>query len=304
MYLIYGILAALIVAGPTPTAPGGGEVTIRVSRDFGNPPLVEKTVLWRESSVLDLLKEAATVETAFGGAFVERINGIPGKKDRSAGRAWHYYVNGMIAQVGAKAYRPAPGDVTVWDFHPWEGVSQVQALIGCYPRPFTGSTRDRSAPCRILFSDASHGKARELAASLMHHGALEVRVQPLSSAELSDGVPAVIIGPWDEIRRVPAVRTAVAHADRCGLFIDCDGTGMRILDLKRKPRASYPKAGALIAVAGGISRPAPLWLVTGTDTASACLAADILISHPERIRGMAAAVIAGDAVHPAPIIDE
>jgi hypothetical protein len=304
MHLIYGLLAALIVAGPAPVEVVGGGVTILVSRDFRNPPLVEKTLLWQGSSVLDLLNGVATVETAFGGAFVERINGVPGKKDRSAGRAWHYYVNGMIAQVGAGAYRSAPGDVMVWDFHPWEGVRQVQALIGCYPQPFTGSTRDGSAPCRILFSEAAHGKARELAAALMHRGALEVRVQPLSSAELSDGVPAVIIGPWDEISRVPAVRTAVAHGDRCGLFIDCDGTGMRVLDLKRKPRASYPKAGAIIAVAGGTSIPTPLWLVTGTDTASACLAADVLILRPEKIRGMAAAVLSGDAVHPAPIIDE
>jgi hypothetical protein len=138
----------------------------------------------------------------------------------------------------------------------------------------------------------------------MRHGALEVRVQPLSSAELSDGVPAILIGPWDEIIRVPAVRIAVAHADRCGLFVDCDLAGMRILDLKRKPRAFYPKAGALIAVAGGVSRPTPLWLVTGTDTASACLAADVLILRPEKIRGMVAAVLSGDAVHPAPILDE
>ena len=304
MHLLCSILSLLIITGPAPAAPGGEEVTIRVSRDFGNPPLVEKTVPYNAWPVLDFLNGVATVETACGGAFVERINGIPGTKDRSAGRAWQYYVNGMIAQVGAKAYRPAPGDVMVWDFHPWEGVRQVQALIGCYPQPFTGSTRDGSAPCRILFSDAAHGKARELAASLVRHGAPEVRVQPLSSAELSDGVPAVLIGPWDEISRVPAVRTAVAHGDRCGLFVECDGTGMRVLDLKRKSRASYTKAGALIAVAGGVSRPAPLWFVTGTDTASACLAADILISHPDRIRGMASAVLSGDAVHPAPVIDE
>lgn len=296
------ILAAMVFAGPLPPAAGEGQVTLLVSRGFGNPPLVERAVPCRDRSVLDILAGAAAVETAFGGAFVERIHGIPGNNEPGAGRAWVYYVNGMLAEVGAKAYIPSPGDVVWWDFHPWEGVSQVRALVGCFPQPFLGASR-RNSPPRIVFSDSVKEEAAALEEALARQAIRGARLQPLSSPEIPEGAPAIVLGPWDEIVRVPAVRAAVSAGGRCGLFVDRGGEGMRILDLAGKPRASYPKAGAIIAVGGGASRPTPLWLVTGTDAEAARRAADLLISRPGKIRGMASAVIAGDTIHPAPAID-
>lgn len=303
MHLLCALIAASLLPAAGPDPSSGGEITVRVSRDFANPPLVEKTMSWSPSSAMELLARAAAVETAFGGAFVERIDGIPEKRTSRAGRAWLYYVNGMIAQTGAKACATSAGDVIWWDFHPWEGVVQAQALIGSYPQPFLRAAGEPSRPVCIVHSPASETKAGELKASLARRGLANVRAQPLSCLETPDGSAVLVLGAWEEIARFPAVRTAIAHGDRCGLFIGGDRSAMRVLDLKRTPRASYPGAGAIAAVAGGGSRPAPLWLVTGTDAAAAGRAADILISHPEKIRGMAAAVIDGDSVRPAPAIE-
>lgn len=297
------LLAALVVAGPMARPAVDGQVALRVSRGFGNPPRVEKTVPCNASPVVDLLAGVATVETSFGGAFVETIDGIPGNKERSDGRAWVYYVNGMLAEVGAKACVPSPGDMVWWDFHPWEGVSQVRALIGCFPQPFLGASRRGAPPC-IVFSESAKGQAAELAAALARQAIRGTRLRPLASPEAPEGTPVIVIGPWDEIIRVPAVRTAVAAGTRCGLFVDRVGAGMRVLDLAGKPRASYPKAGAIIAVTGGAARPTPLWLVTGTDAEAACRAAGVLISRPGKILGMASAVLEGDTAHPAPAIDQ
>lgn len=299
MHPLQVFFAAMAVAAPVVE----GEVAVSVSRDFVPPPLAAASVPSRGRTALDLLRECAVVETSFGGAFVERINGVPRPGERTGGRGWLYYVNGMIAQKGAGTCVPEPGDAVAWDFHPWERVRQVRALIGCYPQPFARAAWDRSSPVRVLFTPGAREKAHALAASLARRGVPGARVSPLAASETPGDFQAIVIGAWDELVRSPIVQDAVTHGAHSGLFVDGGVAGMRILDLAGAARSSHPRAGALVAVAGGATLPAALWLVTGTDTEQACRAADVLISRPERIRGLVSAVIAGDAVLPAPAID-
>ena len=303
MHPILGMVAAAALAAPAPAPADGDRVAVLVCRNFSPPPLAERAVPARGRSALRLLEECARVETAFGGAFVSRIDGLPAAKTRDAGRAWFYYLNGILAERGAAACLPEPGDTVQWDLHPWEGVRQVRAIIGGYPQPFVRAARDASSAPRVLFTPGAEAAARALVSTLAGRGAAGVRAAPLAESEPPSDAPALVIGPWDEIARVPLVKRSISDGARTGLFVDGGGAGMRRLDLAGTPRASHPGAGALVAVVGGASLPAPLWLVTGTDTARACAAADVLISRPERIRGMASAVVAGDAVLPAPVIE-
>lgn len=303
MKLLWAILSLPLVAETGSGAPPIGDVTVRISRGFATPPVLERSMPWRPSSAMGLLGRVSTVETAFGGAFVERIDGIPGKAEERGGRAWFYYANGMMAQTGAGAYAARRGDEIWWDYHAWEGVNQVRALIGSYPRPFVGFAAGPARPVLVVHTPGAEEKAAALKASLEGLGLPDVRALPIHAGDAPDDSPVLAIGPWEEIAGFPAVRAAVSHGGRCGLFIDSDRSAMRVLDLAGRPRASYPNAGAIAAVAGGRFRPTPLWLVTGTDLDAARRAADILISRPERIRGMAAAVIDGGSVRPAPAVE-
>ena len=303
MHPILGMVAAAALAASAPPPAGGAEVAVLVCRNFSSPPLAERSVPARGRSALRLLEECAQVETAFGGAFVSRINGLPAKGARDAGQAWFYYLNGILAERGAASCIPEPGDMLQWDLHLWDGVRQVRAIIGGYPHPFVQAARDGSLPPRVLFSPGAEAAARGLVSALARRGAAGVRVAPLAESEPPSDAPSLVIGPWDGIARVPLVKRSISDGARTGLFVDGGAAGMRRLDLAGTPRTSHPGAGALVAVVGGATRPAPLWLVTGTDTARACAAADVLISRPERIRGMASAVVAGDDVLPAPVIE-
>jgi hypothetical protein len=285
-------------------AEGEAHVTLRVSRDFCNPPLLEKRASLSGQSVMKLLQGCATVETAYGGAFVQSINGLNAGKGRGTGRSWFYYVNGLIAGVGAAQYIPESGDCVLWDLHAYEGAGAVPALIGCFPQPFLSFRRSRTALPLILHDSRSREKARALARSLERQGVTEIRVQMISDGAIPDDAPSLIIGRWDEILRSSAVKRLYEHRETCGVFVEFDREGLHILALDRTPRACLPRAGVILAATGGRAAPMPLWLITGTDDERTSEAADILIHEPERIKGMVSAAVSGGRIYPAPTIDE
>ncbi|MCX6338880.1 MAG: DUF4430 domain-containing protein [Candidatus Aureabacteria bacterium] len=284
-------------------AAGEGYVTLRVGRDFRNPPLLEKRVSFSGQSVMKLLQCCATVETAFGGAFVQSINGLRAGKNRGAGRSWFYYVNGLIAGVGAAQYVPENGDCVSWDLHAYEGVGAIPALIGCFPHPFLSPQRSRAAFPLILHDSASREKACALARVLERQGVKGIRVQMISDGPIPDNTPSIIIGRWDEISRSSTVKRVYEHRDACGVFVEFNSEGLRILALDRTPRTCLPRAGAILAARGGRATAVPIWLITGTDHARTSEAADILIHEPGRIKGMVSAAISGGRLYPVPIID-
>jgi len=284
-------------------AEGEAHVTLRVSRDFRTPPLLEKGARLSGQSVMKLLQCCATVETTCGGAFVHSINGMTAGKSRGAGRSWFYYVNGLIAGVGATQYIPESGDCVWWDLHAYEGAGAVPALIGCFPQPFLSFRRPRTALPLILHDGRSREKARALALSLERQGVKEVRVQMISDGAIPDDAPSIIIGSWDEILRSSAVKQIYEHRDTCGVFVEFNSEGLRILALDRTPRTCLPRAGVILAARGGRAIPMPIWLITGTDHERTSEAADILIDEPERIKGMVSAAVSGGRLYPVPIID-
>lgn len=92
-------------------------VTLKISQDFGKEIILEKKVsLETHDSVMDILKKNTRIETAFGGGFVTQINGVPAVPDSKEKKYWLYYVNGILAQVGAMGYFPNNNDVIWWDY--------------------------------------------------------------------------------------------------------------------------------------------------------------------------------------------
>lgn len=276
-------------------------VTLCVTRDFKKPPLTEKTVSFSNQSVMEILKECTDVETSFGGGFVRAIDGVGSGSKRAKDHAWLYYVNGVVAGVGALQYSPGKGDIIWWDYHAW-GRSPVQALIGAYPKPF--AVGGPGSATIIAYTPALRPKATELAVSIRTQGAAEVSLQPASGTIATDKSHVIVIGQWREIQAIPAVRDLYARKKKCGLFVGLTTDAVQLLDLDMKPRASFPRAGALLAGPLSLSPPRVLWLVTGTDDESVLRAADVLIRQPERIKGTVAAVLCEEKTYTAPVIDE
>lgn len=284
-------------------ADGDPFITLRVSRDFRTPPILEKRARCSGKSVMKLLQESATVGTAFGNGFVQSINGMAAGKGGDARRAWLYYVNGLAADVGAAQCIPECGDCIAWDLHPCNGAVTVPNLIGCFPQPFLGLRKRGAAPLLVLHDAHSSESARALARSLERQGAGKTRVQPISGSAIPGDAASIVVGRWDDLIGNATLRRLYEHREACGIFVEFDKDGLHILSLDRTGRKSLAGAGVILAARGSGAPPMPLWIVSGTDGEQTTNAAEILINEPGKIQGMASAVVSGGKIYPAPMMD-
>ncbi len=113
---------------------GHGKATLWVTRDEGRTVLVSARVPAGETA-LQALERSATVETRYGGRFVQSVNGLAGSV--SSRHDWFYFVNGIEAPHGAAEYRLHPGDVEWWDYRDWGRAGEtVPVVVGAFPEPF------------------------------------------------------------------------------------------------------------------------------------------------------------------------
>lgn len=298
--LIYHLLFILLAWVCDAHADGGPHLTLRVSRDFRTPPIMEKRAQCSGQSVMKLLKECATVGTAFGGEFVQSIDGMAAGKGGDARRSWIYYVNGLISDVGAAQCVPECGDCVVWDLHACNGAAAVPSLIGCFPQPFLGFQKRGAAPLLVIHDGRSLEAARALARSLERRGVGKTRVQSISESALPGDAASIVIGRWDGIIGNATLKGIYEHREACGIFVEFHKDGLRILTPDRTQGKTLPRAGVILAARGG---GAPLWIVSGTDHEQTMQAVEILIHEAEKIRGMASAAVSGGKLYPAPMMD-
>lgn len=293
---------ALILLAWACGAYAGGEpcLRLRVSRDFRTPPIMEKSARCSGQSVMKLLKESAAVETAFGGEFVQSIDGMTAGKGGDSRRSWIYYVNGLIAEVGAAQRVPECGDCVVWDLHTCDGPGLVTGLIGCFPQPFPSLQKRGGAPLLVLHDAGSRDAAIALARSLERQGVKKTSVQSIAKNPIPGGAASIVIGSWEGVIRNETLKQIYERRGAGGIFVEFNKGGLSILSQDCAPRKFLPHAGVILAArAGG----APLWIVSGTDRERTMEAAGILIREPERIRGMASAAVSGGKIYPVPLMD-
>jgi hypothetical protein len=128
------VAVCLVLAGCASRASGEEQnaASLWITRDRG------ATVLYRGrvdagQTVLQALRSRADVETAYGGRFVQSIEGLEGSA--LSGRDWFYFVNGVAPDRGAAEVRLQRGDIAWWDYRLWLGSEEVGAVVGAFPKP-------------------------------------------------------------------------------------------------------------------------------------------------------------------------
>ncbi|MBD0338018.1 MAG: DUF4430 domain-containing protein [Thermoleophilia bacterium] len=135
-------LLCLLLAGCGSGAAGGGQgsASLWITRDAGTTVLYEGEVAPGQT-VLQALRSRADVETAYGGRFVEEIDGLRGSL--ASGRDWFYFVNGVAPDRGAAEVRLRDGDIAWWDYRRWSGEGEVQIVVGAFPEPLVNGYGER-----------------------------------------------------------------------------------------------------------------------------------------------------------------
>jgi hypothetical protein len=298
LVLVFALLAAGCGFGAGSSS--GGKVTIRVTRDFGHSELAPAKSEGTRSgdTVMRLLQRNFTVETKYGGGFVQEIDGVSGGRAKGRQVDWFYYVNGVEASNGAADHKVSSGDRVWWDHHDWGGAQRIPAVVGAFPEPFQSGIGGKKLPIRLVCLGDAGRSCDEVEQRLQQAG---VKAIARSNLEQSVGkVLRVLVGAWPDVRKDIAAQQLEKGPQASGVFAkpSMDGRRLALLDATGAVQRTLGAASGLVA-ATSYTDQQPTWLVTGTDEVGVAAAAAAVTEEQLRDR-FALAIEAGKSV-PLPI---
>ncbi len=263
-----GLTAALLAgcglgAGPAPSA-----VHLTVTHDFGASLMRSWSAprVVGQETAMSLLARNAKVTTRYGGGFVESVDGLSGGEAGGQPSDWFYYVNGVEAPKGAAATNVHPGDHVWWDLHDWSQTDSVPAVVGSFPEPFLNGLDGKRLPvrieCAVVEGYACHTVTKRLRA---------LGVPAAIAALGSGGEPEtlrVMVGPWIAVGGDPSTRQIESGPGTSGVYarFSTGGQTLTLLNERGSPARTLTVGAGLVA-ATRHSEQAPVWVVTGTDSA-------------------------------------
>lgn len=276
------------------------KVDLVVTKDFGHNKMFAKNVgLVKDEVGMEVLFRNLDIQTAYGGGFVNAINGLESKFTFYTGSQrkkldWFYWVNGILAPIGIAEYRPQPGDTIWWDYHDWSTTMFIPSVIGSYPQPFKSGFWGKNPGTVIMYTDGFKGGAENLKKSLIAKGVKKIDTVPYNPSLLgNDKRYIIVLGPWDEISAQSQLLQKVNKKSKFkGVYVEFSDGKLHSLDFKGNIKGSYSSgAGAIYTYADGIGSLNPIWLVTGIDESGTKRALNVLLSRPGAIKMYFGAVI-------------
>jgi len=286
---------------PAPANSDSDEIKLVVTRDFGSEVIIEETVaIGKDTDAMEALMSVAEVKTAYGGGFVNAINGLESgyREGHESKEDWFIYFNGMSSNVGALDYTLAPGDVEHWDYRDWGFHQFVPAIVGDYPEPFRHGHGGEVFPTVVVYQEGWADAATEIEGALAGRGVAGVSTTgfaELGQAE-KESCNIILVGSAD----FPLVEELNGPWNRLGFYCHFEEGSLRVFDSAGDLTAEY-RAGdgaGLIQATQSIWNPdgvgaceSVIWMVTGTDDAGVEAAVDTLVSPPDAFEYAYAAVI-------------
>ena len=299
--LIIAFLLAIVLSGCHPQPSGKIAVKVIVSQNFGNKLVLDELARISDSAnALDALQKVATVETKYGGGFVEAINGIRSQySENKVNGDWFFYVNGISANVGGLSYKLCNGDIEHWDFHDWSLRAFVPAIIGDFPQPFLSGYQGKVSPTIIVYDKAFQDAAQDLMNKLEELGVERVTTQIATKLLPQDKKHSnlILLGTedFDLISELNENR-------KLGFYIHFEDSKAVIYDSQGN-KTQYESGCGLIQATQNPWNPKGIgvcenvvWIVSGTNENQVQNAATILTNHDERFRYACAAVVIGEEV--------
>jgi hypothetical protein len=262
-------------------------IRITVTRDFGRTRMRQAAIRHRSGSVLTSLQRVADVETAYGGGFVNGIDGVVSGYTGGGGKRldWFYYRNGILADVGAADMPVRSGDAIWWDYHRWDYTSSIPAVVGDFPHPFVDG-QPGVVPRTLVTADSDSEKAAAVVvAALRRAGVPSVSTTDLAAIDTPpDATHLVVVAPAPALARHAWMTDAFANPQSTGLFASFTASGGVGIDGAGGTHRLAKGTGAVLATAR-MDRPGlGVWFVTGTDTSTVTRAAAVFAQR-RRLQG-------------------
>jgi hypothetical protein len=281
--------------------PGTGQISLTVTRGFGTRQIgsvIAKRVPG-SGTVMRMLERSFRVQTRYGGAFVESIDGLSGSAARLD---WFYYVNGVQGSRGAASTAVHRGDRIWWDLHDWSATDSIPAVVGSFPEPFVHGVGGRRLPTTLECSSSVGAACKQVASALTAAG-VPVASQLLGTGSGPDTL-GVVVGTWSQLQPEVAASLIAHGPSASGVYARFTGSGGRSLQVLN-PHGGVARtlgAGSGLIAATADSSSEPTWLITGTDVAGVSAAARALT--PAALHDHFALAVQGNSELPVPLDGE
>jgi Domain of unknown function (DUF4430) len=221
---------------------------------------------------MSMLMRNRKVKTRYGGGFVSSVDGHSGGTVGGEPVDWFYYVNGVQAAKGATDTNVHAGDRIWWDLHDWSQAADVPAVVGSFPEPFLHGMDGKRLPVRVECGEVSGEACKTVVGRLRASGV------PAAIAAIGPGdepsTLRVLVGSWVAVRATPATEAIERGPRASGVYARFAGNGQTLSLLDARGRLTRTlAAGAGLVAATRYTEEAPVWVVTGTDSAGVDLAA-------------------------------
>ncbi len=300
------LIIAALCSCSAPPREETGVITVRAvaTENFGQKLIFDEVLeVPSGTSAMAALMKVAEVEVAYGGGFVNAINGIRSGFTGRHGMEtdWFIYVNGIQSNTGALDYKLHDGDIQHWDFHNWSFHHFIPAIVGDFPEPFRHGYRGKTRSTIIAYADNLEEDARNLERRLVQLGVNNVSIKRFS--ELSESEKEshnlLLLGtmnsePISELNRV---------WKRLGFFAHFKDGNIVTFDPEGEVAVEYGAGAGLIQATQNLWNPkgigaceSVVWMVSGTDEAGVKEALDALINRYADFRYAYAVVVASGEI--------
>lgn len=245
---------------------------LAITSDYGHKRIWLKAIQFQEGdTVLNILQRNLDIETAYGGEFVNSIQGIRSGYSGNMGTAkvdWFFYINGVLMDRGVNDYEPEDGDIIWADYHHWGNNTFNPAMIGAFPEPFINGYDRSTTGVDLLVTAAQRPQGEKLADWLRTQGADGVRVDLFEVDRVFERThPTIIVGTWSELQQFSSIQDLFSHPGKTGIFCRWNEGQLESLDSSGNPATEYGQGCGIAAATGtGMGDTCPLWIIIGTDS--------------------------------------
>lgn len=287
-------------------------VNLTVTRDYGHTKMFGKEVgLVKDEVGMEVMFRNLDIQTAYGGGFVNKINGLESKYTFYTGSErkkldWFYWINGILAPVGVAEYRPQAGDEIWWDYHNWDVTMFIPAVIGSYPQPFKNGFLGKNPGTVIMYTDSFQDGAQKLKKSLLNQGVKEIDTAAYNPSALENpGKYYILLGTWGDLSAASDLLQKTNLKNKLiGVYVKFENGKIQALNTKGQTVKTFDDTtGVIYAFAPGIGATRPTWLVTGTDAGGVQAALDVLVNNPSSITQFFGAVVTPNGVENVPFMN-
>jgi hypothetical protein len=305
--VLMGIALSACSGSQLPIEKARATARIAATRNFGQELLFDKTIEIQEGpDALQALQKAAEVDTAYGGGFVNSINGISSqyKGLQSSRQDWFLYINGLMSNSGAGDYDLHEGDTELWDFHDWSFHQFTPAVTGWFPEPFLHGYGGIIRPTIIVSEGDFQTMANQIKNKLKDAGVRDVSIESAAglTREKKETANIILLGTGDD----PLIAELNKGWKRLGFWAHIENHQLIILDSQGQISASPEKECGLIQATQNPWNPNgtgaaenTVWMITGTDKRGVELAAGAVVDS-KATAGAFAAAITEDTVYRLP----